>query len=137
MPRSSSRVGERRFWEGEAELADRSHAHDLIRRSYEAFNNREIDDALSAMHPDVDWPNAIDGGRVHGHAALREYWLGQFEQIDPRVEPVSLSEDQGGRIVVGVHQVVRDLRGNVLVDEELRHVYSMRDGLVARMDIER
>jgi SnoaL-like domain len=123
--------------ESEAELADPPHAHDLIRRSYEAFNNREIDDALSAMHPDVDWPNAIDGGRVHGHAALREYWLGQFEQIDPRVEPVSLSEDQGGRIVVGVHQVVRDLRGNVLVDEGLRHVYSMRDALVTRMDIER
>ena len=39
------------------------------------------------MHPDVDWPNMIDGGREHGHAAVREYWRKQFETTDPRVEP--------------------------------------------------
>jgi hypothetical protein len=26
------------------------------------------------MHPEVDWPNAWEGGRVVGHAAVRDYW---------------------------------------------------------------
>jgi hypothetical protein len=50
----------------------------LLRRAYEAFNARDLDGALAPMHPDVDWPNAIEGGRVHGHAAVRAYWAAQF-----------------------------------------------------------
>ena len=34
-----------------------------------------------------------------------------------------------------VHQVVKDLDGNVLSDGTVSHVYTLRDGLVARMDI--
>ena len=77
-----------------------------LRRAYEAFNARDVEAALALMHSDVDWPNAIKGGRVHGHDALRAYWAGQFATIDPRVEP---------RVV---------------------HVYTLRGGLVERMDIE-
>jgi hypothetical protein len=39
-------------------------------------------------------------------------------------------------VAVEVHQVVRDLRGDVLSDGRVIHVYRLRDGLVARMDIE-
>jgi hypothetical protein len=116
-------------------LASRD-AEDLIRRCYDAFNSRDIDAALAGMHADVDWPNAVDGGRVRGHDAVRSYWLRQFEEVDPHVEPKALTQDDQGRIVVDVHQVVRDLDGNVLVEQEVRHVYSMRDGLVAGMQIE-
>jgi SnoaL-like domain len=38
-----------------------------LRRAYEAFNARDVEAALALMHSDVDWPNAIEGGRVHGH----------------------------------------------------------------------
>lgn len=110
---------------------------DLIRRCYDAFNSRDVDAALAGMHADVDWPNAIQGGRLDGHEAVRRYWLGQFETTDPRAEPRSFTEDDRGRIVVDVHTVARDLDGHVLIDEEVRHVYTLRDGLVARMDIER
>ena len=33
---------------------------------YAAFNARDIDAALAGMHPEVDWPNGWEGGRVHG-----------------------------------------------------------------------
>ena len=46
-----------------------SGAIELLRHMYAAFNRREIDTVLAAMHPDVDWPNGWEGGRVHGHAA--------------------------------------------------------------------
>ncbi len=109
--------------------------HDLIRDSYAAFNARDLDAALAGMHPDVDWPNAIDGGRLHGHETIRAYWTRQLETIDPRVEPLAFSEDEGGRIVVDVHQVVRDHNGGVIADEHVQHVYTLSAGLIARMDI--
>jgi len=88
-----------------------------------------------ALHADVDWPNAIDGGRVRGHEQVRAYWTRQFETIDPHVEPLEFSEDDQGRTVVDVHQVVRDLDGVVIADQHLRHVYTFGGGLIARMDI--
>lgn len=109
--------------------------HDLIRRSYAAFNDRDLEAALERVDPDVDWPNAINGGRVRGREAVREYWTRQFATIDPHVEPQAFSEDEQGQIVVDVHQVLRDLRGDVLADHHVQHVYTISGGLIVRMDI--
>ena len=43
--------------------------------------------------------------------------------------------DPAGRIVVDVHQVVRDLSGSIVVDQMVQHIYSMRDGLIGHMEI--
>jgi hypothetical protein len=107
----------------------------LLRRAYEAFNARDIDGALALMHPDVDWPNGMEGGREIGHDAVRAYWTRQFQLIDGRVEPTGFSTDDQGRVVVDVHQVVRDLNGELISEGEVQHVYTLRDGLVERMDI--
>lgn len=32
---------------------------DLIKKAYAAFNARDIDTALSTMHPDVQWPKHL------------------------------------------------------------------------------
>jgi uncharacterized protein YndB with AHSA1/START domain len=107
----------------------------LLRRAYTAFNERDIDAALVLAHGDVDWPDMIDGGRIQGHDAVRAYWERQFAVTAPHVEPQTMAMDQDGRAVVVVHQVVRDLDGAVLVDECVHHVYTVRDGLIARMDV--
>jgi hypothetical protein len=107
----------------------------LLRRAYEAFNARDIETALSLMHADVDWPNGMEGGRVRGHGEVRSYWTRQFGMIDSRVEPEGFREEDAGRVAVDVHQVVRDLDGNVIADQMVTHTYTIRDGLVARMDI--
>jgi len=108
----------------------------MLRRTYAAFNARKIDTVLAAMHPDVDWPNAMEGQREHGREAVRAYWTRQFEVIDSQVEPTGFSEDEDGRTVVEVHQVVHDPEGQLIADERVRHVYTLRDGLVVRMDIQ-
>jgi hypothetical protein len=110
-------------------------AESLIRRAYDAFNARDIDGALATLQPDVDWPNGMEGGRELGHDAVRAYWTRQWQLIDPHVEPESISDDDQGRVVVEVHQVVRDLDGALLADQRVQHVYTLRDGLIARMDI--
>ena len=107
----------------------------LLRALYAAFNARDVDAVIAALHPDVDWPNAWEGGRLHGQAAVRDYWARQFAAIDPHVEPQAFTTIDGGRIAVEVHQVVRSPAGEVLSDRTVTHVYTLRDGLVARMDV--
>jgi uncharacterized protein (TIGR02246 family) len=107
----------------------------LLERAYAAFNARDVEAVLVLMDPDVDWPNVMEGRRAHGHDEVRDYWTRQFEQIDSHVEPVAFHEDVD-RVVVRVHQVVRDPGGNVLSEGDVEHVYTFRHGLVARMDVE-
>jgi len=110
-------------------------AHDLLLTAYTSFNARDIDSALQTMHSDVDWPNGMEGGRVHGHSGVREYWTRQWAQIDPHVEPVAFSSDASGRTVIDVHQVVRDLSGTIILDQMVQHIYSLQDGLIHSMEI--
>jgi len=107
----------------------------LLQKAYAAFNARDLDGALATMNPDVVWPNGMEGGTVHGHEGVRAYWTRQWGMIDPHVEPVNFREDEPGRITVDVHQVVRDLSGNVMLDRMVQHVYTLRDGLIRSMDI--
>jgi hypothetical protein len=110
--------------------------HDeAMKAMYAAFNDRDIDTVLGAMHRDVDWPNGVEGGRVHGHKGVREYWTRQWSLINPKVYPVHVSEDELGRIVVEVHQVVRNLEGVTVLDQLVRHVYVMENGLIKNMEI--
>src|SRR5579864_891719 len=88
----------------------------LLRRVYAAFNRRDIETVLAVMHSNVDWPNGMEGGRVLGTAAVRDYWTRQFGVLDPRVEPQKFTREPDGRIAVDVHQVVHDRAGKLLVD---------------------
>ncbi len=108
---------------------------DLLTAAYQAFNARDIDAVLALMHPEVDWPNGWEGGRLRGQSSVREYWLRQWAQIDPRVDPVRIEDDPEGRTVVEVRQTVRDLAGNLLADQTVQHAYTIEDGLIVRMDI--
>lgn len=119
-----------------AELKETAPEIELLHRTYAAFNRREIEIVLSGMHANVDWPNGWEGGRVLGKAAVRDYWKRQFEALDPHVEPTNFIWEADGRIAVDVHQVVRDKSGKLLVDQMVRHVYEIRDGLIQSMLIQ-
>ena len=107
----------------------------VIERAYAAFNRRDVDGALALMTEDVSWPKASEGGRVVGKEEIRAYWTRQWGEFDPHVEPVAIAEGDGGKVRVRVHQVVRNLEGDVLSDSEVLHVFTVRDGLIAAMDI--
>jgi hypothetical protein len=112
-----------------------SGTRELLTRTYAAFNARDIDAVLATMHPDVDWPNAWEGGRVAGRAGVREYWTRQWAALDPTVVPVGFTTDAEGRTIVTVHAIVRDLNGRVLSDGIVEHAYTLEDGLIRRMDV--
>jgi ketosteroid isomerase-like protein len=118
-----------------ADLEIMSSEIDLLRKVYAAFNRREFETVLAAMHADVDWPNGMEGGRVLGTAAVRNYWKRQFELFESRVEPTNFTREPDGRIAVDVHQVVHDKSGKLVVDQMVQHVYEIRNRLIARMEI--
>ncbi len=108
----------------------------MLRELYAGFNARDIDAVLERLAPDVDWPNGMEGGRVHGRDAVREYWTRQFTLIDAQVDPVGITERDDGSVVVDVHQVVHSPDGELLSDGHVTHTYAFGDGgLVTRMDI--
>jgi hypothetical protein len=109
---------------------------DLIKKAYAAFNARDIDTALSTMHADIQWPKAFEGSYVSGHDEIRKYWTRQWTEIDPHVEPVGFNKRQNGTLEIIVHQIVKDLQGKPIFDGRVKHIYTLQDGLLRRMDIE-
>ena len=109
---------------------------DILRAAYRAFNARDVGAAVELMHPEVDWPNAWEGGRVIGREAVTAYWARQFESISSTVEPKAFDRELDGSVTVTVRQVVRDAKTNELLsDAKVLHRYRLENGLVARMDV--
>lgn len=108
---------------------------ELLRYACAAFNARNVDAALATMHPDVEWPNGMEGGTVHGHQGVREYWTRQWTLIDPHVEPLSFTRLDDGRVAVEVRQVVHDREGKLLLEQRVQHVCRIEDRLIRGMEI--
>ncbi|OXE99987.1 SnoaL-like protein [Flavobacterium araucananum] len=109
---------------------------EIIKKAYTAFNERNIDNALSTMQPDVQWSKAWEGGYISGHKEIKEYWTRQWTEINPKVEPVGFNERENGSLEVSVYQNVKDLQDNIVFDGIVKHIYSFENGLIKTMDIE-
>jgi hypothetical protein len=115
-------------------------AKTILKQAYSAFNKRDIDGALALMTEDVSWPKASEGGRVVGKEEIRAYWTRQWGEFDGHVEPLAIIEEDSGkrdvcRLRVRVHQVVKNLEGNLLSDSEVFHIFTMNGGLIAAMHL--
>lgn len=108
---------------------------ELLKLLYDRFNARDMETVLGCMDEGVIWANGMEGGHVYGRDGVRNYWTRQWAMIDPHVEPVGFSISSGGEVVVEVHQLVRDLQGNVMVDKMVSHIFQIENGLVKRFDI--
>jgi hypothetical protein len=111
------------------------HQKDLITSVYRWFNERQLSAILEVLHPEVIWPNGMEGGTVHGREGVQEYWTRQWAMINPKVEPLYIVEEPDGRMLVRVHQLVKDLEGRTLVDQLVEHVYAFEEGMIIDMEI--
>jgi ketosteroid isomerase-like protein len=105
--------------------------HDL----YDAFNRRDSSFVTRRMAADVTWPRAFKGGVAHGPDEVSAYWKAQWQEIDPHVEPVTVAQRDDGRVDVEVHQVVRNLDGEVIADSVVHHLYTFADHAITSMEI--
>lgn len=109
---------------------------EFLKRLYALFNARDMERLLAGMHHDVVWANGMEGGHVHGHNGVRDYWTRQWAIIDPHVDPIDIQQRPTGEFDVRVRAVVRDLTGTLLSDQLVNHVFMVENGLVRRFDIQ-
>ena len=107
----------------------------FLQNLYEAFNKGEIETIISVMHPDVKWANGVEGGFVYGRDAVREYWTNQYKVIQVQLETLKFETDKNNRNVVTVHQIVRDLQGNLLADATIQQIFTIKNGLISLYEI--
>jgi len=108
---------------------------ELMQHIYAAFNERDIDRAFEVVHPHADWANGMEGGMLQGHDEIRAYWSRQWSYINWYVTPMSIDVDTTGHCVVDVHQIIRDLSGNIISIKDVQHVFNIEDGLIKNMRI--
>lgn len=108
----------------------------LLNGMYVKFNERDINGVLAQMQPGVKWPNGWEGGYVHGYDEVRDYWTRQWAVLNPIVTPEAFTELEDGRIDTLVKQVVKDLQGNTVFNGFVKHIYTIKDGLICTMEIE-
>jgi ketosteroid isomerase-like protein len=106
----------------------------VVLNAYEAFARGDIDQAVAALHPDVEWiePEEFpNGGRRQGPAAVADYlrasramWAELVSQPTPhrRGEDILIVHRAFGRLVDGTTQ-----------DVTVADVFTLRDGQVVRM----
>ena len=107
----------------------------FLQNLYDAFNKREIETIISLMRSDVKWANGLEGGFVYGRYAVREYWTNQFKDIQPELETLKFETDEKNREVVTVHQIIKDLQGNMLADMTVQQIFTIEDGLISLYEI--
>jgi len=108
---------------------------ELLEHMYDRFNARDMGAVLAAMHRDVVWANGLEGGYVHRHDGVRDYWTRQWAMMDSRVEPTGYSIRADGNTEVEVHLTARDLKGDVVFDKLGGHIFRIEDGLITHFDI--
>jgi len=107
----------------------------LLTQLYKAFNDRDVAALVGGMHPDVSWPNFLEGGRIEGREALRDYWTGQFALVTPEASPIEMRELPDGRIYVRLHYVIKALAGGgVWTDEITNNTFTFEGDQIIRMD---
>ncbi len=115
----------------------------VIKEMYERFNARDIDGVLASVADDAAWANGMDGGHVHGHEAMRDYWARQWAVVSPHVEPIAFQQTADGAVLVEVIQSVFDLDGQPLngqthglKDKTVMHIFRIDSDKVTRFDIQ-
>ena len=117
-------------------IPDQSHAIELLRDAYAAFNRGDIDGAVKSLDENIEWSEPVEfpgGGTYHGREGAKKY-LAQSRAAWAEVisEPERFITS-GDRVVVFVHARVRPHGGGDWQEVRLADVYTFRDGKAVRM----
>ncbi len=112
---------------------------DLVRRGFEALNERDVEGALALFHPDAefDWLDSYapyaerltDRERVR--APLREFFA-MWEEL--HWSPEEMVEVEGGHVIAVTHVRARGREG-IELDARGAWLWTIRDGLASRVKL--
>jgi ketosteroid isomerase-like protein len=106
----------------------------LVLQAYEAFASGDIDRAVAALHPEVEWiePDEFpNGGRRQGPAAVADY-LRTSRAMWAELVSEATPHRRGDDIVIVHHASGRMVDGSAH-DVTVADVFTVRDGQVVRM----
>ncbi len=106
----------------------------MVRGALAAFNKRDFDAVLALLHPEVSWPNLVEGGRIRTRAAIRAYWDDQLAIIGVLLDPHELVV-LGDNVTLLLHQTILDLDGVVIAELRVRGRFELKEGLIVRFDV--
>jgi uncharacterized protein len=108
---------------------------DLVHRLVKAWNDGNLDAILALYDPECEVvfpPEVPEPGPFHGHAELRQWAEGFLAAWEfHHVEVVELV-DAKDSVVALLHLVGRGIGSGVEMDETDAHVFTIREGRIAR-----
>ena len=103
-----------------------------IRKTYDAFNERDETTALAGLDPEVRWDDG-EGHMLIGKQAVAVHWREQWRKTDARVLIDSM-EWQDGALILGVTLHVKQANGTA-TSQTVRNTICFSDDLIASMQI--
>ncbi len=110
---------------------------EVVRRSYEAFNSRDLSSITDVMHPDfeVDLSNSMgfDRGNYIGERGLERFFRSYWDAFDSITIDLEEVHGSGDAIVVVIRARGRGIGSGAEVDARGPHLWRFRDGRVAAL----
>jgi ketosteroid isomerase-like protein len=111
---------------------------ETVRNAFETLQDRGVDAVLEFVHPDfvgVAPPElSVEPQTYEGRAGFKRWFTSFYEAVDElRLEPEEFI-DAGERVIVPLRIVVRGHGSGIEVAQSVTQVWTIRDGLAARVD---
>jgi ketosteroid isomerase-like protein len=109
---------------------------EIVRRSFEAFNARAIDELISFSHPDSEWlpfRAQLEGIVYRGYEGVRQFVRDIDEEWQSyRIDPLEF-HDRGDRVAVIGRVGALDRGGHLDIDAVAGFVVELRSGQITRV----
>src|SRR3954447_16746629 len=111
---------------------------ELVRKTWAAFSDQDLDGGLVLLHPDVEivpFGARLDGRSYSGRDGVRRWFEGELKATWERFE--TIPEDYrkaGDQLVVYGHWSARSHSSGVEISMPATWVIEMRDGLISRWE---
>jgi hypothetical protein len=103
-----------------------------IRLTYNAYNDRNLDAALSLLHASVSWDDG-QGKMLQGKGAISLHWQEQWQKTDAKVFINSIVREES-MFSLSIRLELTQPDGSI-TSQELRNTIGFADDLIAVMRI--
>jgi len=111
---------------------------EVVQRTYEAFNQRDLEEMLSYVDPEIELHSAIVGGAeanvYRGHAGFRRWFADSFESFEDITSVYSEFRDLGDRVFAFGHVHARGRESGVELDSPIAWVFALRSGKLIKAE---
>jgi ketosteroid isomerase-like protein len=107
---------------------------ELVRRSFEPINGRDVEATMNFYGPDSVWDMSLIGlGTYEGPAAIRDFfedWVAAYDDFE--IEPEEILDFGNGIVLAVVRQTARPVGSNADVEVRYASVSTWEDGVNVR-----